>query len=708
MTQNDALLEPLDGYNKVYKDAHLKYTEEKFEELTKKGKVDVEANRKTVAEYKKKLEELKKVQSTISKNKALRTFLIVLCVVLGIVALVLLVSAIGESLALWAGIVVAVVAVALIVLFIILIVKKINPKIKKNEEIKRALQAEADKLLNLAWMQMAGLNALYDWDIPQRLVTKTVPVIEMDDNFDEERFTYLHERYGFRANDDKTRSTQYCQSGAILGNPFLIVKDLKQSWTQQLYTGAITIHWTTTVRTKDGYKTVHHSQVLTASIRKPKPVYDYNTYLVYGNEAAPHLSFSRRPSGASGLSEKQIEKKVAAGAKKLDKQARKAVTSGSNYTRLDNDEFETLFGGTDRDNEVEYRLLFTPLAQKSLLKLIKTPEPYGDDFAIQKIKKLNYVRSNHAQSFDYEVDPVCFVHYDWDEAHKNFVKINTAYFKSLYFDLAPLMSIPLYQQQKTREFIYGKDYKSNISCYEHESVANSFKKELLRPAGAATPSILKAEFISKEGNADSVLIYANAFRAERRITYIPRLGGDGYVHAVPVVWIEYFPIEKRSVMAVQKRPSTRYDMNLSSAKNEFKEIIKNYSVSGAWLYERGVFAMLTGKPITADAVNGINEIYEAPLDEAAMALDVDAEELAAIIAAETAGHDRSDKPDTDTDKLLTDESAATKEVEASEEEIEHSSESEETSPEGVEDPFDEEDAPEEESGDSSEENTETN
>ena len=686
MTQNDALLEPLDGYSKVYKDAHLNLTEEEFKKLTEKSKVDIEANKKTVAEYKKKLEEIEKVKSAISKSRALRTFLIVLCVVLGIVGIVLLGSAISESLALWIGIVGIIVAVALIVLFIILIVKKINPKIKRNEEIQRALQAEADKLLNTAWTQMAGLNALYDWDIPQRLVTKTVPLIEMDDNFDEERFTYLHERYGFRANDDITRSTQFCQSGAILGNPFLIVKDLKQSWIQQLYTGAITIHWTTTQRTKDGTRTVHHSQVLTASIRKPKPVYDYNTYLVYGNEAAPNLTFSRKPSGASGMTEKQIEKKVASNAKKLDKQARKAVTAGNNYTRLDNDEFETLFGGTDRDNEVEFRMLFTPLAQKSLLKLIKTPEPYGDDFALQKIKKLNYVRSAHAQGFDYEVDPVGFVHYDWEEAHKNFVKINTDYFRSLYFDIAPLMSIPLYQQQKTRELIYGKEYKSNVSCYEHESIANSFKKELLRPAGAATPSVLKTEFISKEGNADAVMIYANAFRAERRISYIPRFGGDGRMHAVPVVWIEYLPVERRTVMAVQKRPSTRFDMNMSSARSEFKDALKKHSVNGAWLYERGVFAMLTGKPITKDAVKVINEIYETPLDEAAMALNVDAEELAAIIAAETAVHDRSDKPDTDADDLLSDESAATKEVEVSENEIEDSSES----------------------GNPSEENTETN
>ena len=674
MIENEALDEPLDGYNKFYRDANRKYTEELFDELAKKSRVDTALNKSTVTEYKTKVAEIEKVNGAISKSKAIRTLLIILTVILVFVGLGMLISAVGGNINIAVGIAVTAVAVALIVLFIILIVKKLNPKIKSNEKIRQKLQAEADKLLKEAWAQMASLNALYDWDIPQSLVTKTVPLIEMDANFDEEKYTYLREKFGFVKNGDSARSTQFCQSGAIVGNPFLIVKDLKQSWVQQLYTGSIVIHWTTTVRTKEGTKTVHHSQVLTASLTRPKPVYHEDTYLVYGNEAAPDLIFSRSPSGVSGLSEKKIEKKVASKAKKLDKKARQAVSSGDSYTRLGNDEFETLFGGADRNNEVQYRLLFTPLAQKSLLKLIKTPEPYGDDFSIQKIKKLNFVRTKHAQTFDYEVDPVNFMDYDFEEARRKFIRINTEYFKSLYFDLAPLMSIPLYGQHKTREFIYDKPYASNLSCYEHESIANSFQKDLLKPNGAMTPSILKTQLISKEGNADSVMITAYAFRGERRVTFIPRFGGDGRMHMVPVVWIEYFPIERRTVMALQKRQSTRLDMNISSSKGAFKDILRAYSDRGAWLYERGVFAMLTGKPVTASAVNGLNKFYEKVNPaEVAMTADDEAEELARIIAEEASRHDRTNKPDTDADDLLNDENAETKEVEASEDDTAGSS-----------------------------------
>lgn len=670
MKNNDALLEPLDGYNKVYKDLNARYTEELFDELAKKAKVDAAANKITVREYKHRLSETEKIKNAIGKSKSLKAFLIVLCVILGVAGVALLLTSIGETIPLWSGIFSLVAAIGLIVAFIILIVKKINPKIKQNEGIREKLQAEAELLLKEAWAQMAALNTLYDWNIPQRLVTKTVPLIQMDDNFDEERFTYLRERYGFWKNGDNTKSTLYSQSGSILGNPFLILKELKQSWRQEVYTGSLTIHWTTRVHTKDGTKTIHHSQVLHASVTKPKPVYNQDTYLVYGNEAAPNLTFSRVPSGASKLSEKQIARKVAAGSKKLDKKSQKAVMEGDKYIRLGNDEFEALFGGTDRDNEVEFRLLFTPLAQKSMLRLIKTPEPYGDDFAMRKLKKLNFVRSKHAQGFDYEVDPVNFIHYDFEAARAKFIDINTTYFKSLYFDLAPLISIPLYQQQKTREFIYDMPYASNVSCYEHESIANSFQKELLKPRGSATPSILKTELIKKQGEADSVLITAYAYRGERRVTYIPRWGGDGMTHMVPVVWIEYLPIDRQTIMAVQKRDSTRLDINMNSSRDKFKNMLKNHSDRGAWLYERGVFAMLTEKPVTAQAVREMSSSCAAAADETAMAeVDTDMEELAQLIAAEAAKHDRANNPDTDADELLNDETAETKEVEVAEDEI---------------------------------------
>ena len=46
------------------------------------------------------------------------------------------------------------------------------------------------------------------------------------------------------------------------------------------------------------------AQTLTASVTKPRPEYFTETWLVYGNEAAPRLSFSRSPCPASSYDEK--------------------------------------------------------------------------------------------------------------------------------------------------------------------------------------------------------------------------------------------------------------------------------------------------------------------------------------------------------------------------------------------------------------------
>ena len=112
------------------------------------------------------------------------------------------------------------------------------------------------------------------------------------------------------------------------------------------------------------------------------------------------------------MNEKQIEKMIAKETKGFEKKARKALTDNNpntNYVQFGNNEFESLFGGENRDNEVEFRLLFTPLAQNNLIKLIKSKDGFGDDWYFQKAKKLNYIQSAHSQSFDYYANPMLLI-----------------------------------------------------------------------------------------------------------------------------------------------------------------------------------------------------------------------------------------------------------------------------------------------------------
>ena len=59
--------------------------------------------------------------------------------------------------------------------------------------------------------------------------------------------------------------------------------------------------------------------------------------------------------------------------------------------------FEVLFHAVDRDHPIQFRLLFTPLAQEQTVKLLRDREiGYGDDFAFRKSRMMNRSASEKA------------------------------------------------------------------------------------------------------------------------------------------------------------------------------------------------------------------------------------------------------------------------------------------------------------------------
>lgn len=665
---DDLLLEPAKAYKQKYQKLHEENTIKYFDELAKKGNVDVALNKETCTKYYNKLKEIDELNSKIGKYNLLKGLLISLMAVVSTSGIVLLVLSLTGNIHIAIGIVVLVVAILLDVGGVFLIKKNLNKKIKNFEEIKQNEINKANALKNEALAQMDGLNSKYDWNIAAEIFEITIPLFQMDQYFDIKKYQYLHDKYNLSSNDEQNVSTYFCQSGSILGNPFLLCKDYKQDMSNKEYTGTLTIHWTTRVKTKEGYRTEHHSQTLVATIYKPAPVYSYQTYLIYGNDAAPKLEFSRLPSNASGKSEREIDKIVKNRVKDLDKLAKNAVNDGKNYTRFGNDEFEALFGGENRNNEVEYRLLFTPLAQKNLLELIKDPEPYGDDFIFQKDRQLNYIMSRHSQVTDYYSNPANFIDFDYERAKEKFINYNKEYFKALYYDFAPLISIPLYQQHKSFEYIYDKEYDSNISCYEHEVMANRFDTNLFKPDNSSTPLILKTNLIRKSGSFDEVNVVAHSFEAMRRVTYVPKLGGDGRIHNVPVYWLEYIPVSKESKIAVENLNSSRFEFNNQKYNPKFTEFINKISVNNGFKYERGLFATILLANESSDSLNGFNDLFKT--DSSVEKLST--EEIIRRITNEFNDSVGAQKTNIESEQetLLHDESKEAVEVELNEDELE--------------------------------------
>ena len=460
------------------------------------------------------------------------------------------------------------ISLALSAALLILIIKKLNPIIKELKSNKEKLEAQAQELLDQAKAQMAPLLDLFDSTMTQKLITETVPLLEIDKNYDMRRFDYLNGKYGLVEDWGRDISTLKVMSGEIIGNPFIIEKILMHEMGMQTYTGSITITWTE-YDYVDGKRVARtRTQVLTASVTKPKPFYSEGTRLIYGNEAAPQLSFSRTPSHAERMDEDDLERHVKRGARKIRRQAKRDIAKG--FTEMGNEEFDVLFGALDRDNEVEFRLLFTPLAQKNLLNLMKGGSPYGDDFAFDKEKCINIIRSEHSQNWDFEPSPERYYTYDIDLCRDLFVNLNTDDFKHIFFDLAPLLSIPLYQQHKPREYIYKEVYNRNYTVKEAEVLANAFPRSAFAHSSSDTQQILKTRLVEKDGKTDSVEVCSYSYNGISRVDYIPVLGGDGRFHNVPVHWIEYIPLSKHTQMTISESDMT--DREYRKKKKNDKQI----------------------------------------------------------------------------------------------------------------------------------------
>ena len=594
--KNESLLEPLEFYSTQLKDAFHNNAVEFFDELTKKTNTNVEENQVECRAYYKEMEIIK----GLKKKKGLRIFLAVMSIigaVAGIVgAIVLILMAVNQgTISMGAGIGGAVGCFAATGLLIFAAVMCFMKAAKLQAEIDEH-QKKADEHKKKAYEIMAKLNDSYDWNMAAGLFTKTTPLIQLDPTFNPQKYDYLRSKYGYEEYDKGDISTVYVQSGSILGNPFVFEKNYVQTMRDHRYEGTLVITYSVTVSDgKGGYRRETRTQTLHAYYTAPEPAYYLDTWLIYGNEAAPKLKFSRRPTNINSMNEKQIENYVKSFDKKLDKKVEKSLGSDGNFTRLANEEFEALFNALDRDHETEFRVLFTPLGQRNMIALLKAKDVgFGDDFIFKKDHMLNYVKSSHMQSSDVlDKNPDDFVHFDHKVAKELFVDYCDRYLKDVYFDLAPIISIPVYQQHKDINYIYNRKDEGNVTQAEAEAAANSHNVGLFKhPATRSLGVILKSRFQRKEGDMDITNVTAYSFEGIDRVAYVPVMGGDGLMHNVPVHWIEYLPISKTTPFVVTDTNQDKSGYRELYQSGKFNDSINKFGNSSAILYKKRMMSFV--------------------------------------------------------------------------------------------------------------------
>ena len=542
------IYDPLKEYVNVYRDKFKEVAEKTFAELAAEAQVDVGKNRETCRRIYSEEDSLSKVEAGIRWQKVWRV-LLWLCVAVGFIVGFTMYDVLDYVDLLIVGFVIF---GALGLLF-----TDINPKIKEMKSERDKLTAKVDKLKKEAWQQMAPLNNLYDWDVLTRMMTKTVPRLEFDPYFTTQRLADLKATYGWSDSFNAGRSVVYSHSGLINGNPFVICRTRKMEMGTKTYYGEKTIYWTTEETDSDGKtRTVHHSETLVASVTAPYPEYFEKTRLIYGNTAAPDLIFYRKQSGLAD-SEGSLKFKM----KRHSLRKKSRDLSNADFAMMTNEEFEVAFDTSNRNNNQQYALLFTPLAQESMMNLLKDDKVgFGDDFDFGKQRMINVIFSNHMQSLNLDMNPQQYKGFDYDKAEADFYAINSRYFRAIYFCFAPLLCVPMYQQIRPQEDIYGRNMQQHSSFWEHEALANFWGQGRFKHPSCVTNCILKTEQLQTIGDNSTIKVNAYGYRTEQHLEYVSKWGGDGNLHHVPVYWDEYLPVTGSGMIYLKEDNNFKDDL----------------------------------------------------------------------------------------------------------------------------------------------------
>ncbi len=567
--------DPLTEYDKVFRDRFKEVAKSTFEGLAAEAKIDVKANQQTCGEIYKKEVQLKKVNSKRNWFIFFCTFLWL--TVVGCVGALIISCQRGVENWMWG--VAAYVVVALLLLFL-----KVHPSMRKLKGEADELKAQLTQLKAEAWKQMEPLNRLYDWDVLTRMMTETVPRLEFDPYFTNQRLADLVKTYGWDGSFNQGRSVVFSHSGLINGNPFVFVRTRRMQMSQKVYHGEKVIFWTTRERGSDGkYHTVHHSQTLVATVTAPYPTYVENTRLIYGNTSAPDLIFNRFKSG---LASKVGSLSFNFHKRKLRRKSRNL--KGADYAMLTNEEFETVFDTSNRNNNQQFALLFTPVAQQSMMKLLQDEQiGYGDDFNFLKNKMINVIEADHLQCLNIDTNPSLYKHFDFEKAKQSFQQINAAYFRAIYFSLAPLLCVPLYQQIRPASDIYGREMPTHSCFWEHEAMANFWGYGRFKHPACVTNCILKTEAHQAKNGSDeaTITVYAHGYRVEQRLTLVDKWGGDGRLHKVPVYWDEYLPVTGQGTMKLREDNEEQHFDTQTERLNHIQSVLHDSDLS---LYRRHI------------------------------------------------------------------------------------------------------------------------
>ena len=606
-----ANFDPVDHYREGLEEKCRQAANDLFESNLKASGVSEAKNEADYQKYLKLAAKSEEAHATLSKFVGLRIFLWVLFAIglaAGIAGLALSIVSytLGALLACLIGFLSA-------VAFLLLILLVLNRKVAEARGAADRAKKKADAQRSLIESELYPLRSLFRWNDFKKVAAMTTKMFTLDEKLPEDKVNWLRNVYAFTDVLGDTQSVVSLMSGDIHGNPYVRLLAKSEAMVDKTYSGSITISWTEYYTDSEGHRrSTVRTQVLTAYYTHPAPSFSEIPVTLYGNLAAPDLSFSRRPSGHGGDDEKALKRFVEKQEKALRDRSEEAISKGGSFQPLANTEFEALFGAYDRDHEVQFRLLMTPLAQQNFVELIRGKAGYGDDFTFKKQKTLNMVQTYHSSQYFRYFPGFCYAHLSIKLMRQAFIDLMANLFKSLYFDLAPFMCIPLYQTTEGGHYTPKRAFGRDISDYEAMRTVNQMDASRFMPEGSTTDQILKTVYRRSIGTTDFFSVESLAFEAVPMVIYIPTSGGDGRIHDVPVHYFDYQERRKSTDVAVRRADEEAEKFDGGPLRSFLKD--RNGAVVNSYAAYFPLSALDGGDEASLDAEEKAFENFFLPLE----------------------------------------------------------------------------------------------
>lgn len=170
---------------------------------------------------------------------------------------------------------------------------------------------------------------------------------------------------------------------------------------------------------------------------------------------------------------------------------------------------------------------------------------------------------------------------------ERYFEINKEFFKNFYKLFLPILSIPVYHQHKSQDYIYGNEFNYNYNPYSSEVMANFLGEDVFSHPDTTTSTILKTNTVKTKGDIDLVEVIGNSYKEVSRVEYIPVRADNGRVYDVPVHWVEYVPLTAYNKMEIKKLDVKEDEFENYANDEDFSKAVNNKRYG----YKNNLFAV---------------------------------------------------------------------------------------------------------------------